>query len=149
MLFETAKDRGIIRIARTGTCIDDDVDGGQLMLMQAERLSDQALDAIAVYGSANDAGSHGKSKAGLRSRVGTNKDGEEGIGKPARIFVDAIEVRFVVETLRRSERPGRCLQSLGSNDDAVRQTVRRLRPFARRRDRTRRPARVAMRARKP
>jgi hypothetical protein len=110
MFFEAARDRGIVRVARTGTCIDDDVDGGQLMLMQAKRFSDQTLDAIATYGSTDDAGSHGKSKSSLRSLIGTNEDRERGIGKPSRIFVDAIEVRFIVETLRRSERPGGCLQ---------------------------------------
>jgi hypothetical protein len=53
-----------------------------------------------------------------------------------------------VETLRRSERPAGCLQ-VRSRTNGKRQTVRRLRPLARRRDSTRRPERVAMRARNP
>lgn len=110
MLFETAKNRRILRIARTGTCIDDDVDGGQLMLMQAKGFPNEALDAVTTHGSANDAGCDGKSKSSLRPLIGAHEDRERSIGKPSRIFVDAIEVRFIVETLRRSERPGGCLQ---------------------------------------
>ena len=80
------------------------------MLMQTKRLAHKAFDPVTTNGSANDAGGDRKPKSSLRSLVGANKDRELRIGKPSRIFVDAIEVRFVVETLRRSERPGGCLQ---------------------------------------
>lgn len=151
MFFEAAQDRRVVGIACTVACVDDDVEGGKIMLMQPERFPDQTLDAIASHGAADDACCDRQSEPGSRSAVRPDEDGEQRIGETFRILVDAIEVRFVMKTLRRGERPGGCLQERKSNDGDAggRQTVRRLRPLARRRDSTRRPARVAMRARKP
>ena len=110
MFFQAANDRGIVGIACAVARIDDDIHRGKFMLMQPKRLAYQALDAVSPNCAADDARSNGQPQSRLRSLVGTDENRELGIGKPSRILVDAIEVRFIVETLRRSERPGGCLQ---------------------------------------
>lgn len=47
MTLETARECGVVRIARSRACIDDEIHSRQLMLMVAKRLADQALDVIA------------------------------------------------------------------------------------------------------
>ena len=49
MLFQAAGDDGIFRIPGAGTRIDDDVHGGQFMLMLTKRFSNQALDAVTPH----------------------------------------------------------------------------------------------------
>lgn len=56
MAFEAAHDRRVVGVAGAGACIDDDVDGGQLMLMMAKRFANQSLQVIASNGTADDAG---------------------------------------------------------------------------------------------
>lgn len=152
MSFQTAHNARTVRVACGASRIDDDVDGGQLMLMVSKRFPDQSLEPVAANCIADDAGGNRQSEPRGRTAIGTNKNGKESIGKTSRILVDAIEIRFVMKTLRRSERPGECLQ-VGVLTVAAapgeRQTVSRTRPLARRRASTRRPDRVAMRARKP
>jgi hypothetical protein len=123
------------------------------MLMLTKRLANQAFEAIAPNGVADHARGDRKSKAGLGSAVGSRKNGEQIIGGAARLAIDAIELGFLPETLCRSKRPCLNLQTrlrTSTSDAPMRvYTVRRLRPFARRRAMTWRPARVAMRARNP
>lgn len=110
MLFETARDGGVVRVASPAACIDDDVDRGKVMLMQPERFPDEALDSIAADRAPYDSGGDGQSKSSSGSAVRSREDGEHCIGGTSRIFVDAIEVRLIVETLRRGKWPGGCLQ---------------------------------------
>ncbi len=124
------------------------------MLEVAKRFSNQTLHLIASHGTTDDTRRHRQSETSSSSVIWTYKDGKHRIGKATCILVDAIEIRFVMEALRRSERPGDRLQesSIVCGEKLVRrpdQTLRRLRPLARRRASTARPERVAMRARNP
>lgn len=105
MLFEAAHDRGVVRIARTGTRIDDEIHCGQLMLMLAKRFPDQALDAITAHRIPHDAGSDRQSKAGNGCAGVSRKYREAGVGRAARVTIHAIEFGFLPETLRGFERP--------------------------------------------
>ena len=64
MLFEAVRDRCVVRIARAGARIDDEIHCGQFMLMLAKRFPDETLDAIAADRIPNDAGGDRQSKAG-------------------------------------------------------------------------------------
>ena len=105
MPLETAHDRGVVGVACACAGVDDDVDGGQIMLVLSKRFANQALQVIASDRITDDAGCNGQSQPSTWTAIGADEDCEQSIGKPSRIFVDAIEVRFVMETLRRSERP--------------------------------------------
>lgn len=105
MPFEAARDRCVIRIARTGARIDDEIHCGQFMLMLAKRFPDEALDAIAAHRIPNDAGGDRQSKTG-RGRAGvTSKYREQSVGRAARITIHAIEFGFLPEALRGFEWP--------------------------------------------
>ena len=110
MPFETACDRCVVGVAGPRSGVDDDVDGRQVMLVVSKRFANQALQVIATDRTTDDAGCNGKSQSGTGTAIGANEDCEQGIGETTRILVDAIEVRFVMETLRRSKRPGDGLQ---------------------------------------
>jgi hypothetical protein len=110
MLLEAAHDRRVVRIASTGAGVDDDVDGRQLMAMVSKRFANQPLQVIAPDRTTDDAGCNGQSQSSTGTAIGANEDCEQSIGETSRILGDAIEVRFVMETLRRSERPGERLQ---------------------------------------
>jgi hypothetical protein len=110
MPFETAYDARIVGITSTGAGIDDDVDGGQLMVVMSKRFANQSLQLVASNGAADDAGCNRQSQARLSTTIGSNEDCEKRIGETSRILIDAVEVRFVMETLRRSKRPGERLQ---------------------------------------
>lgn len=138
MLLETADDRRVVRVARAGARIDDDIHGRQFMLMLAKRFAHQALDTVAPYRSADDAGGNRQSKAWSRATGVARENREECVGAAARITIYAVEFGFLPEALRRFERPRVSLQVGGSNGRGRRcasgaQTVKRLRPFARRR----------------
>ena len=139
MPLEAARDGCVVRIARSRARIDYEIHCGQLMLMLAKRFPDQTLDAIAAYRVANDAGGNRQSKA-RNARAGVpRKYREESVGRTARVTIHAIEFRFFPEALRGFERAsGRQASRDGAGDAkrAAAQTVRRLRPFARRRART-------------
>ena len=79
--------------------------------------------------------------------IGARDHHEQCIGRPLTLAVDGVELRLVGEPARarKARRGTRTIWRRRGND----QTARRLRPFARRRARTRRPPLVAMRARKP
>ena len=105
MPLETAHNRGVVGVARACAGVDDDVDGGQIMLVLSKRFANQALQVIASNRITDDAGCNGQSQPSTGAAVGADEDCEQSIGETSRILVDAIEVRFVMETLRRSERP--------------------------------------------
>jgi hypothetical protein len=105
VLFEAACDRCVVRIARTGARIDDEIHCGQIMLMLAKRFTDQTLDAIATHRIANDAGGDRQSKAGSGGAGVSRKDREARVGGAARVTIHAIEFGFSSEALRRFERP--------------------------------------------
>lgn len=110
MPLEGAHDRCIVGIASTCTCIDDDVDGRQFMLVMSKRFADQSLQVIAPNGTADDTGRDRQPKARLRTIIASNENREQRIREASRILIDAIEIRFVMESLRRCERPGESLQ---------------------------------------
>lgn len=151
--FEAAHDAGIIRVTRTGARIYDDVRDRQVMLMLPERFPDQPFDAVSGDRIADDSCRDRQPQSCHRPRRRTGEHSKLSVGGAFRVTINAIKIRFVMKTLRRSERPGDCLQvrllTRARSTLEQRQTVRRLRPFARRRARTARPDRVAIRARKP
>ena len=104
MPLETARDRCVVRIARAGARVDDEIDGRQFMLMLAKRFPDQTLDAIAADRIPNDAGGNRQSKARHRRAGVTRKYREKSVGRAARIPIHAIEFGFLSETLRGFER---------------------------------------------
>lgn len=55
MLFQAARDDGIVRITGARTSIDDDVHRGQFMLMLTKRFPNQALYAVTLHGVTDDA----------------------------------------------------------------------------------------------
>lgn len=105
MLFEAARDRCVVRIARTGARIDDEIHCGQFMLMLAKRFPDQTFDAIATYRIPHDAGGDRQSKAGNGCAGVARKYRETGVGRAARVTIHAIEFGFLPEALRGFERP--------------------------------------------
>jgi hypothetical protein len=113
MLLETANDRGIVRVAGAGPCVDDEIHRGQLVLILAEGLAYQALDAIAPDCTADDAGGDRKSKAWSLATGVSRKYCEQSIGETARITIDAVEFGFLPEALCRFERPRVSLQVEG------------------------------------
>lgn len=80
VVLETAADGRIVRLSGGVACIDDDVDGRQLMLMEAEGLPDQALDEIAADRVAHDAAGDRQTEAGSRAASAARVDREEGVG---------------------------------------------------------------------
>jgi hypothetical protein len=153
MFFQAVRERRIVSLARARAGIDDDVHGRQLVLMQAKRFPQQALDAVASNRITDESCRDRQTQPRMGTIVMPRKDGKEVVSEATSVFVDAIEIGFVPETLCRCERPRVSLQVRGRKstrrDSIAPQTVKRLRPFARRRANTWRPARVAMRARKP
>lgn len=105
MTLEAARDRRVVGIAGAGARIDDDVDGGQFMLVVSKRFANQPLQAITSNGAADDSGGNRQPQSRLGAAVAANEDCEQGIGETSRILINAIEIRFGVKTLRRSERP--------------------------------------------
>lgn len=55
VFFQAAGDDGVFRITGAGTRIDDDVHGGQFMLMLTKRFSNQTLDAVTPHGVTDNA----------------------------------------------------------------------------------------------
>jgi hypothetical protein len=137
MTLEATRERSVVGIAGRRACIDDQIHSRQLMLMMAKRLADQALDVIAPNRITDNASGNRQSQAGRLSAGAAREDCEEGIGRAARIAIDAIEFGFLPEALCRLKRP--CVRQASREWSEVRQcarvaqTVRRLRPFARRR----------------
>ena len=105
MSLERTNERRIVGIACTRAGVDDDVDGGQFMLVESKRFANLALQVIASHRVADDAGRNGQSQSSIRTAIGADEDCEQGIGETSRVFIDAVELRFVMETVRRCERP--------------------------------------------
>jgi hypothetical protein len=55
VLLEAARNTGTIGCARAGTCIHDDVDRRQFVLMSTERLTHKAFDSVSIHSVADDA----------------------------------------------------------------------------------------------
>jgi len=124
------------------------------MLMLAKGFAYQAFDMITAHRVADDARRNGKTESRLAAAIVACEDGEEIIGETACVAIDAIEFGFLPKALCRFERPRVGLQvgrrrGTGDASELASYTVRRLRPFARRRAMICRPARVAIRARNP
>jgi hypothetical protein len=105
MPLEAARDGSIVRVARAGASIDDQIHCGQLMLMLAKRFPDETLDSIAAHRIPNDAAGNRQSKAGNARAGVARRYREEGVGRAARIPIHAIEFGFSPETLRGLEWP--------------------------------------------
>jgi hypothetical protein len=103
-------DAGIIRVARSSARVDHDIRGGQVMLVVPKRFSYQSLDMVTPDRVSHDAGAYCQSQARLRTGTGACENGEQAIGRTFRVTVNAVEFGLVMETLRRSERPGECVQ---------------------------------------
>jgi hypothetical protein len=127
--------------------VDDYVQGGQFVLAVAERFAGEALDAIAFHGVARGLDADCKPQPGLARFVGTSYHEEQRIGRSLALPMNGIELGFVGQAARAREASRDWCAIVTARENG--QTARRLRPFARRRARTRRPPLVAMRARKP
>ena len=106
MPLEAARDRCVVRVARSRARVDYEIHCGQLMLMLAKRFPDEPLDAIAADCISDDAGGDRQSKARHRRTGVTRKYREQSVGRAARITIHAIEFGFLSEALRGFERPG-------------------------------------------
>ena len=104
MPLEAARDRCVVRVARSRARVDYEIHCGQLMLMLAKRFADEAFDAIAADGIPHDAGGNRQSKAGHGRAGVTRKYREEGVGRAARVLVHAIEFGFLPDALRGLKR---------------------------------------------
>ena len=80
MLFEAARDRCVVRIARGRARVDYEIHCGQLMLVLAKRFPNEALDAIAAHCIPHDAGGDRQSKAGSGRAGVPRKYREESVG---------------------------------------------------------------------
>ena len=80
MLFEAARDRRVVRVARGRARVDYEIHCGQLMLMLAKRFPNEALDAIAAHRIPHDAGGDRQSKAGNSCARVPRKYREESVG---------------------------------------------------------------------
>jgi hypothetical protein len=99
MFVETAKDGRIVRVARTGARVDDDIDARQFVLVLAERLPNEALQAITAHCVADDACRDGQSKARRARVIGSDVHRETAIAATPCLAVDAIEFSFLPEPL--------------------------------------------------
>lgn len=111
MLLETPGNGSVGSIARTRTRVDDDIDRGQRVLVLPKRLTDETFDAIATHRDTDDFRGDGQTQPRSRSARVTNENGKQRVGETARIAIDAIELGFVPEALRRCERPRSCVQT--------------------------------------
>lgn len=93
------------------------------MLMMTETFSDEPLDLITPYGAADNARRHRQPKTRCGTRVRAYKDREHRIPKATSILVDAVEVRFGMKALRRSERSGDRVQEDDGRCDEVRRSA--------------------------
>ncbi len=91
--------------------VDDDVDGGQFMLMQPKRFTNQTSDAVTPDCITDHSRRDRQAQPGMRSAIVTREDGEEVVGDASRVAIDAIEFRFLPEAVCRCERPRRELQA--------------------------------------
>jgi hypothetical protein len=111
VLLEALNDGCIGRIARARTRVDDDVHGRQLVLVLPKRFADETFDPVAPDCNADDFRSDRQTEPRRRPARGASKDSEVRVGETARIAIDAIELGFVPEALRRCERPRGCVQA--------------------------------------
>jgi|GEM_PF-3029987 hypothetical protein len=112
MALEAAPDSFVVGVADAGTRVDDNVHRRQFMLMVPERFANDTLQPIAPNGVADDASPDRQPQARMGKVVAAYENSKQAIGETSRILVDAIELRFVMETLRRSERSGGGLQEI-------------------------------------
>ena len=125
---------------------DRDIDRRKRMLVQTKGLSGDALHFIAGNGAAESAGRYREAEARMSCTVGQNRQGKINVGYAPTALPQFAKLLGRVQALTGRERePGRRPRALrqGSYGQS------RLRPLARRRASTRRPALVDMRARKP
>src|SRR5882724_11401898 len=104
--------------------------------MPAEDLANQPLRTVPLHGAADPA-RHGDAQPRTPCPVAHHEQDEIGRRDPLTLVVDALIFAALADPI------------LGTETFARGQTVRRLRPLARRRFSTRRPFLVLMRARKP
>ena len=76
MTLEATYDRRIVGVASTATGVDDDIDGGQLMLVMSKRFANQPLQMVASNRTTDDAGRDRQSQASTATAVSANEDCE-------------------------------------------------------------------------
>jgi len=81
----------------------DHVHGRQVVLTQAERLADDAPDAIAAHGTADGAYADGHAESGVTAIVGNILDPEECVAEATASLAWLLEVRGGTELLGRLE----------------------------------------------
>jgi len=115
---------------------------GQFVLVQSEGFSGQALDSITVLGQLDIAFCYRQTQPRTLHAIGCGQYGQILIRRSGCGFENMPEGARCRDAAR-TRKPVRRLRQ------AINQTLRRLRPFARRALMTRRPPGVFMRARKP
>ena len=141
--------QGLVRGCRVAAAEHDDVECREQVGMVTEAFPDEALDAIAGDGAADTLLADGEAQPTCRLRrilrTGVREHREEAVTGAAGASEDAFEVSSLAQPAGAIEAdPGARSRAVGGV-----QALRRARPFALRAFSTRRPAFVAMRARKP
>jgi hypothetical protein len=143
MRVEAGAQRGRGREVRSGFVDHDDIQASQFVLMLPKRFTNDTFDTVSSGCELAVLLADGESEPGCLFRARTTQYGEQFITAACRFRKNAAEVGRVQEPV-----------VFGKAQPDVRVSaiycgVRRARPLARRRFSTRRPALVAIRARKP
>jgi hypothetical protein len=115
-----------------------------------EQLADQALGPVTDHRSTDLPGG-GNSETAVAQRIAERHHRHEPRADPGAMLVDLQELRATPNPRggRKRVRSGLSVLHEGPRDSAYEETLRRLRPFARRRFNTRRPPLLAIRTRNP
>ena len=84
-------------LARGKFCRDDDVDGGQLVLRQPERLADQPAQPIARHPVAGRLHGHGQADSGMAESIGFDTKAEEPVVEASAARIQRIELQLATQ----------------------------------------------------
>lgn len=140
MPFQRGEQDGVVRFRRAGAAQHHAVQTAEFPLVAPEAFAHDPLDPVARHGGLGDLAGDGQAQAGVSQIVGSGQHGEAAIAGFDWLGEDG------GESVSASQ-PGATREARGAGQGI--QGDRRARPLARRAFRTRRPPRVAMRARKP
>ena len=102
-LSQTGPQFRAARVLRSRPCADDQINGGQCVLMQPEGFTDYATDVITLYASASDANRYRKTETRSAFVVQERSHAKESITKPPPVRIDRIKVRLAAQTPFRGE----------------------------------------------
>ena len=152
--IQAVEELGVARGCRRGLIHDDNIDPRELALVVAKRLANDSLDAVARRGTPAMFLGYGQAEPGGFRCIWATEHGEKLVSTASCPLEDPPEVGRVEKPVVFTKPVGRRACQSGAfarrrDGRRVCYGVSRARPLARRRFRTRRPALVAIRARKP